>query len=91
MTLNESLDAFRVDPKLETIRNEITIEDRNFEGIIQHELQKLGYEVDYRVGNSDYKIDLAVRHPDDHRKYILGIETDGLSLLSAKSLVKNSW
>ena len=40
-------------------------------------LQNLGYQVDRHVGNSNYKVDLAVVHPDFDSKYILAIEFDG--------------
>ena len=46
-------------------------------------LQNLGYQVDRHVGNSNYKVDLAVVHPDFDSKYILAIEFDGPSFLSA--------
>jgi hypothetical protein len=44
------------------------------ENQIQDRLQKDGYKVDVQVGNSDYKIDLAIVHPDLPSKYILAIE-----------------
>ena len=45
-----------------------------------------GYNVDTQVGNSDYRIDLAVVHPDDPSRYILGIESDGETFQSAMSV-----
>jgi hypothetical protein len=44
-----------------------------------------GYEVDSRVGSSDYRVDLAVRHPDREGEYVLGIECDGPSYDSART------
>ena len=63
------------------------MEDRSIV-IIRNELQKLGYQVDYRIGQSDYKIDLAVVHPYGSRRYILAIETNGPSFYSAKSALE---
>jgi very-short-patch-repair endonuclease len=60
-------------------------EEVPFENIIQSELRELGYTVDTRVGNSDYTLDLAVVDPDNSAKYLLGIECDGQSFLSAAS------
>src|SRR5581483_5718779 len=37
----------------------------------------LGYRVDPQVGSGAFRIDLAVRHPDDPDAYVLGIECDG--------------
>jgi superfamily I DNA and/or RNA helicase/very-short-patch-repair endonuclease len=53
--------------------------------LVANELQKLSYKVEFNVGHSDYKIDLAVIHPDTPSKYILAIECDGRSFLSAAS------
>ena len=36
-----------------------------------------GYKVDTYVGNSEYKINIAVKSPTDENKYILAIELDG--------------
>jgi hypothetical protein len=49
------------------------------------ELEKLGYQIDLHIGHSNYRIDLAVVHPDFPFKYILAIECDGESFQSAES------
>ena len=36
-------------------------------------LKNCGYNVDCSVGCSDFKVDIAVSHPDDEERYILGI------------------
>jgi very-short-patch-repair endonuclease len=41
--------------------------------------------VDTKVRNSDYTLDLAIVHPDNPAKYILGIECDGQAFLSSAS------
>lgn len=56
---------------------------RNIE-TVSTELQKLGYNVDLHIGHSDYKINLAVVHPDLPSRYILAIEFDRKSFLNAQ-------
>lgn len=50
------------------------------------QLTGIGYQVDTQVGMSDYRIDMAIVHPDDPEKYILGIECDGAMYHSAPSV-----
>ena len=59
--------------------------ESTFEEIIYDRLLTLGYEIVSQVGYSGYRIDLAVVHPDDPTKYILGIESDGAMFHSARS------
>ena len=63
----------------------LPVKEVPLENIIQSKLQERGYTVHNRVGNSDYTLYLAVVHPDIPSKYILGIECDGQSFLSAAS------
>lgn len=60
--------------------------ESSFEEIVHRKLEELGYSVDAQIGYSGYRIDLAVVDPDDPDKYILGIECDGASFHSAKSV-----
>lgn len=62
-----------------------TEEDDSLQKLVKIELEKLGYQVDLHIGHSNYKIDLAVVHPDFASKYILAIECDGKSFQSAES------
>ncbi|MFE8701556.1 AAA domain-containing protein [Cytobacillus sp. FJAT-54145] len=59
--------------------------DSPFEEQVYSELTKLGYKVDTQVGMSGYRIDLAVVHPKNPEKYILGIECDGAMYHSSPS------
>jgi very-short-patch-repair endonuclease len=59
--------------------------EEHMQVLVRDELQKLGYEADLQVGHSNYKIDIAVIHPDNPQKYILAIELDGKSFLSSES------
>jgi very-short-patch-repair endonuclease len=48
-------------------------------------LTQLGHRVQAQVGVAGFLIDMAVRHPARHDRYVLGIECDGASYRSAKS------
>ncbi|MFS0864333.1 AAA domain-containing protein [Fredinandcohnia sp. 179-A 10B2 NHS] len=48
-----------------------------FEEQVYNQLSNIGYEVTTQVGMSGYRIDLAIVHPEDSSRYILGIECDG--------------
>ena len=47
-------------------------------------VESLGYQADIKVGHSDYKIDVAVKHPK-YNDYVLAIECDGKTYHSAKN------
>ncbi|MGN0203868.1 MAG: AAA domain-containing protein, partial [Coprococcus sp.] len=44
--------------------------------LIAGELRKKGYDADINVGTSQFRIDVAVRHPQNPEKYLLGIVFD---------------
>jgi very-short-patch-repair endonuclease len=48
-------------------------------------LEKNGYRTQSRIGCSDYKIDIAVEHPENRDIFLAGIECDGLSYHRAKT------
>jgi len=60
--------------------------DSDFEKQVHSALEAAGYIVDTQIGQSGYKIDLAVIHPNDSNRYILAIECDGATFHSAKSV-----
>ena len=60
--------------------------DSEFEVQVHTALERRGHRVDTQVGFSGYRIDLAVVHPDDENRYVLGIECDGASFHSARSV-----
>ena len=60
--------------------------DSEFEELIHNRIENLGYTVETQVGQSGYRIDLAVVHPKDSSKYILGVECDGAMFHSGKSV-----
>lgn len=45
-----------------------------------------GYCIKQNVGNSDYKIDIAVEHPEYRGCYVAGIECDGNSYYKARTV-----
>ncbi|RDU37108.1 helicase [Neobacillus piezotolerans] len=51
--------------------------DSPFEEQVYKQLRNLGYEVATQVGMSGYRIDMAIVHPNDSSRYILGVECDG--------------
>ena len=51
--------------------------DSPFEEQVYQALRNIGYDVTTQVGMSGYRIDLAITHPNDASRYILGIECDG--------------
>lgn len=59
--------------------------DSPFEEQVYQQLRNLGYEITTQVGMSGYRIDMAVFHPNDRSRYILGIECDGAMYHSSPS------
>ncbi|MAU94965.1 MAG: hypothetical protein CMP81_03595 [Fulvimarina sp.] len=48
-----------------------------FEEFVAAKLSAAGYEVVHQIGVEGFRIDLAVRHPDDPSVFVAGIECDG--------------
>jgi very-short-patch-repair endonuclease len=59
--------------------------DSDFESEVADRLRQAGFEVDYQVGVSGFRIDLGVKHPDHPSIYLAGIECDGARFHSSKS------
>jgi very-short-patch-repair endonuclease len=55
-----------------------------FEEEVYHFLCKQGYTVDTQVGCSGFRIDMAIRDPEQGGRYVLGIECDGASYHSTR-------
>lgn len=60
--------------------------ESEFEEAVREALEARGYQVDSQVGQSGYRIDLAVRDPDRPTRYILAIECDGASYHSCPAV-----
>lgn len=57
-----------------------------FEEHVLTRLLEKGYEVDPQVGVAGYRIDLGLKHPEYPHGYLLGIECDGATYHSARSV-----
>jgi very-short-patch-repair endonuclease len=67
---------------VERIQNE---PDSDFEVEVGERLRAKGYQIDFQVGVSGYKIDLGVRHPNHKERFLAGVECDGARYHSSKS------
>jgi len=59
--------------------------ESDFEESVKRDLTEAGFKVHCQVGTSGFFIDLAVVHPEEPGRYILGIECDGPKYHSARS------
>lgn len=76
------LDSFKP-----VIENKTEIKLNQFEGEIKSELEKLGYTVETNLGNTNYKLSLAV-YDKKLDKYLLGIECDYAAYQSSDSVLE---
>jgi very-short-patch-repair endonuclease len=60
--------------------------DSDFEAEVAEELEKIGFEIKTQVGCNGYKIDIAIVNPKDKNKYLCGIECDGETYHSIRSV-----
>lgn len=67
------------------LTNEIQT-DSSFEEAVHDFLTRNGYSVKTQVGCSGYRIDIAVKHPTMDGVFVLGIECDGASYHSARTV-----
>lgn len=58
--------------------------DSPFEESVHKAISQFGFAADLQVGSRGFKIDLAVKHPDQPGRYILAVECDGATYHSAK-------
>jgi very-short-patch-repair endonuclease len=59
--------------------------DSRFEEAVYEALESEGYDIVSQVQSSSYSIDLAIKHPEQPGKFILGIECDGAAYHSSKT------
>jgi very-short-patch-repair endonuclease len=57
--------------------------DSPFEANVAAAIQDLGYAVEAQIGSAGFRIDLAVRDPEDPGRFMLAIECDGATYHSA--------
>lgn len=75
---------------ISVLDNELTVTDAirtesPFEDAVYDYLTMKGYQVATQVGCSGYRIDMAVRHPSLHGKFVLGVECDGATYHSSRT------
>ncbi|CAM3716522.1 DUF3320 domain-containing protein [Pseudoalteromonas maricaloris] len=56
-----------------------------FGTLLHQTIQRLGYQVETKVGSQGYYIDLAIKHPQDPSKFVLALEYDGAGYYEAAS------
>ncbi len=78
--------AYAETGQLETSTHTGEAPDSDFEIAIAEALSSRGYECVAQLGVAGYFLDLAVKHPDQDDGFILGIECDGATYHSAKSV-----
>ena len=69
----------------EVIEPPFVYHDSVFEKAVYHFLERKGYSLSTQVGCSNYRIDMAVRHPNLSGIYVLGIECDGATYHSTRT------
>ena len=57
--------------------------DSPFEQHVAEAIEGMGYKVEKQIGSAGFKIDLAVRHPEQPGRFMLAIECDGATYHSA--------
>jgi very-short-patch-repair endonuclease len=75
---------------ISSLYREITESDRTehdspFEESVYNFLDRNGYKMGTQVGCSNYRIDIAIKHPTISGQYVLGIECDGASYHSSRT------
>lgn len=60
--------------------------DSDFERSVLAQLERLGYEGEPQVGVAGFFIDIGVKHPERPGEFLLGIECDGATYHSSKSM-----
>jgi very-short-patch-repair endonuclease/DNA polymerase III delta prime subunit len=64
----------------------ISVKDkRSLITLIANEIEKFGYKVDTQVGNSNFKVDIAIIDPSNSNRYLLGILCDGKNYYETKT------
>jgi very-short-patch-repair endonuclease/virulence-associated protein VapD len=59
--------------------------DSPFEDSVKSVLEREGFEVRTQIGSAGYFVDLAIPHPEQKGRYLIGIECDGATYHSSKS------
>ena len=80
--------AARSENRLAALAVELGPSGRDAESPFEEEVARVvrswGYEVIPQVGCADYRIDMAVKHPTERGRYVLGVECDGAMYHSSR-------
>lgn len=76
--------------RLEELPDGYAVPESPFEEEVYAALTKAGLLIDCQVGDSKYKIDFGVRHPETN-KYVLAIEADGWTYHSQPYARERDW
>ena len=69
--------AFAETGTLSTTHQAENLPPAPFDQVVFERLRAAGHNVASGVGSAGYAIDLAIRHPDDPDRFVLGVECDG--------------
>lgn len=73
-----------INPALEAAENRRgNFLETPFESEVKNEIERLGYITHSQVGQSGFRIDLAIVHPENSARYLLAIECDGAQFHSS--------
>jgi len=71
--------------RVDSIHPTADVADSPFEEDVANVIRSRGFIADYQVGDSGFRIDLGVKHPENPSHYILAVECDGATYHSALS------
>jgi very-short-patch-repair endonuclease len=71
--------------QLDMTRSQSSREPSAFELVVRRSIESLGFQVDSQVGLAGLFLDLAVVHPQDRSRYVLGVECDGPEYRASRS------
>lgn len=63
--------------------NKILCASKSVANYLASDLKRLGYETDINVGSSSFKVDIAIKDPNDKNRYALGVLVDGASYVES--------
>ncbi len=76
----------RLNPNLQLRGGGANITESPFESEVLEALEAAGFTVNTQVGQSGFRIDMAIVHPEDPSRYLVGIECDGAMFHSGVSI-----
>ncbi len=74
---------YGIDSISNTYDNVAEISEVSIADFLASDLRKKGFDVDINVGASTFKVDLAIRNPNNADEYLIGVLLDGRSYVSS--------